>query len=210
MTTIVTNGRYLLADHRAGIGYKVIPDLVNDERSYDPIEITYNSDRILKILLSQDNFNLKLLDSQVEAISFAGTIEDIVKYKTLMSSLKDKPLPIYDFRNLAMDIISKSKSTLIGVTSKYNAFTIDFSDPGAPIDIIDEDKVLYVGSGARHISTMRRLTKINGLEDMMMVASHLDPDTSPSYSVYGVEEKILYTRVIRDKSYAEQRVLDLV
>lgn len=210
MTTIITDGSYLLADHRVCNTVPVLAEMVNDEMGDDVIDIEMSCDRMLKIIPCDHLHNLILDGARVEAIAFAGKVSDVEKYLALLESFYISPVELGRFQLSSRRVVGPTNTTMVGVTSDHRGFTVTFTNPAEPIEIINSNEVIYVGSGARHIATIRKLICVPDLEDMMMIAASIDEATSPSYSVYGVNEKTLYTRVTRTKEYADQRVKEIL
>lgn len=214
MTTIVSNGHFLVADHRItrfvnGADKKNTLDITNGQVPDELVE-----DIRMKIELVKPGLVITKAGSYVEAFAIAGNamaagyILDIIKLQ------HGRPIELVDLIELLTVTPSVRNTTVLAISKDAQTTKVEISSSRVVTSyVFAPGKIISAGSGSDAVNcatlNLNLISPVT-LGDLVSFAAACDPNTSPSYSVYSRDEKILYTSVIPDysefrKSY--QRVL---
>lgn len=201
MTTIIANGHYLLADHRASEKTKIYKCFDLKETSDKEKEVTLNDD-IFKITLGSD-IPFKVKGQRVLAFAMAGTLRIYSRFNRLIELLSLYDADGFDIEK-APNVLSQildvdNHSSVVGITDDHLAFSYNLTT--SEVDIADHVSTTYsTGSGGEYTSYVSKMNPDVDLYDRFAYASVMDPGTSPSYSVFGSRENILYRGVFPSRT----------
>lgn len=210
MTTIISNGSYLLADHRRTTSYTLSERLLKNEDGHPPTAGA--SDTADKLMVLKEDTILKIRDKRIIAYGLAGpvgtinTFNDIVKYgagKDRQLAEVIRLLTSLHIRTVSIaGVFVLEDNTSVTMNKVHNVFTYENHK---------KDEVCYVGSGTRFLSAMKDLLPKNlHISDYMALACAVDKHTSPTYAVYGVKENHLYSRIDPGKEHILDRYKTLM
>lgn len=207
MTTILTNGEYLIGDHRLTIGVNPKSRAI-DVNTGGTARLGLLSDHRTKIHLFKDMLSIMHPEKHSDrgvAFGMAGSSIEIDKVLELMrfSSanvieprvLGNKIASICNpIGTIGMLILFESGASCTIVLSAM-------SNIGRPVvKLFPKGKIVSIGSGSTiHKALGDLIPKDITPEELMILSAGSDKHTSPSYSVYGRNENILYS-IVRQKS----------
>ncbi len=193
MTTIVTNGHYLIADHRVTNNFKIESSTHVIENQKETMYDTHN-----KIFVIPIDKVVTLKDKRIKAFAYAGSAGVYAYLVELIKTSKDTNINLYQ----ALRTLSKYEhGQFIAVnydSTSTKAILKGFHNNGSYLQCVNEiGKLIIVGSGSEPVSEL--LFKIGSgynIVDAFHTAVMFDNYTSPSFSVFGVEENHLFTNVL--------------
>lgn len=198
MTTILTDGRYLCGDHRTTNNFSGRTDIETGIKK----STMYNDVSVKVHLLPPESRITIEKEHRVLALGFAGLSIGGQRFMDALKILGDKPLEFSQVIALSYGFLGDRGLSMIGVTDTFHSFRVT-SGTNGKIELIKPDHWLMLGTGTDIINAVTDVVEVNkvGLthQDLMLAAARCDKGTSPSYSVFGVAERVFYPSVIPSK-----------
>ena len=218
MTTILTNGEYLIGDHRLTVGMGA------DRRGIDintgnSSRLGYLTDHRVKIHLLDDKvklFNPKNTSDYAVAFGLAGSSVEINKVIELTRVMKSSSIELRVLGDKITAIRNPSVTFGMLVLFKSGACgTITFTPMGngskSTTKLFPKGKIVSIGSGSTiHKALGDLLPKDITAEELIILSAGSDKHTSPSYSVYGRNENILYSIVRQRPDEVKRRFKEIM
>lgn len=200
MTTILTDGNYLIADHRVtetrGRNHRLV-DL--HRPASKRIGLLNDFRKKLQLFPESTIFrNPRNPKARAVAYGLAGGVREVDQVINLVESMTGCDV---DARELISSIVTVcSPRVMISLiivfddhTSMKTSFMPVVSETKTTTEYGVAGKFMSTGSGSTIHRTLKSLLpKDITLEEMFILSAGSDRSTSPSYSVYGVKEKTLY------------------
>lgn len=209
MTTIITNGYYLAADHRTTFtSVERRFDIETGEKAKEGVF----SDTAYKIHLVPADIQFYHGDRKVIAIACSGAADAGGLFMEFLDVVaKTKKLDIQDVIKIHRTLRGATSFTVVGVTEDAHSFLMPMRNHSErKVAIFSPGKMIMAGSG---VSVPSAWDDVNEAEkstvtvgDLVLTASRYDNSTSPSYSVFGVREKEYYAAVIPSKEDVDKAV----
>lgn len=218
MTTILTNGKYIIADHRLTetIGHS---ERELDIRTGGKDRLMTLSDRRIKIHRFDNRINVfhpNNKENRAVAFGMAGASVEIDKVNELMKFSSIHTVTVRELGKKIIDICNpRAVFGLLILFESGDSITVTFSPIGKTskmeIKLFPKGKFVSIGSGsAIHKALADLIPKNMTLEEMFILSCGSDKHTSPSYSVYGVKEDILYAVVQLEPDEAKRRFKEII
>lgn len=207
MTTIIVNENFLIADHRATTlvnrsGDHLTLDVSTGEK---PTEVI--SDTRLKIEIPPVGRLLGKNGGYVEAYAFTGSATVSDTFKSIYEKTMPEPRLLYDVMMILSLAQNSRNCCIVAMMSDGSRERIEITATKYVNRYIHEGPGwTAIGSGHFAVDTVTKNTgQDSGLTggDLMAFAAACDTSTSPSYSVYSREHKVLYACV--NPGYAEHK-----
>lgn len=209
MTTIITDGKFLIADHRMSITHPngtEAMDIANGCSTKSAI-----SDSLVKIKLCTEETQVYCRDDRIVAYALAGSTSVCIGFRNWVARQVGR-CSIQTFLDSNYSLGNAPNATMIAVAANGNMHHIDFvtgqtSYSGPTITICR-------GSGMsgynflmnEYTEFFRNLT----LEERFLMAAMLDEHSSMSYSVYSIKDAIFYPFVLVKQEQIDERRKDLM
>lgn len=197
MTTIISNGYYLLADHRKTTYALKRDALITEDRTmrFD------NADKLVignKLMMNGQRLLAYALTGNVRKFEFINELnagnDSFDLYVFLKTCVK---LPHSYFQD------TKDITTLIGITEDFETIKVgwEFSSKQITYSVSEHEKgdLVTAGSGGAYVDGLlaaRPNPNHLSLEELMNVASICDEGTSSSYGVFGARENHKFAHVL--------------
>lgn len=200
MTTIVTDGKFLIADHRVTTTFQegvVLTDIFSSANASGIL-----SDSIVKIKLIDDTQEVRADGHRVRAYALAGSADVCARIRKFLKAAG--PIVNLETMAAAMSCLGASISAdMVFICDNNVVGLLEFS-PVAKLSYGVAPIVLCRGSGItpfqsisnQYVDVFAAMT----LEDKFLTAAMLDEYSSMSYSVYSIDEHVLYPYVMVDQA----------
>lgn len=209
MTTIVSNGYYLASDHRVTTSSKEI-SYVSPQTGYD--QRSYHYDHFLKIRVLERPVPVRSRNDvgSIEAFAVCGVAKLLSCFEEIMHSSQEFEWSRW---RKTFRAIGDSDTHIVCVTDKAFTITINVNGfRGPTTQVISQPGRLRVaGTGSKliiHADSDYRSSD-TPIDEIMAIASMVDPATSSSYSAYGVREKEFFTDIRPSDEQVRQKALSL-
>ena len=207
MTTIISNGHFLVADHRVT---RFVPvkeksttiDLNTGQCPKERVDDTFTKINLLKpgAVVAKDG-------SCVEAFAVAGNAMANGQLLELVKLQKGRSIELLDLIELLTVTPFVKDSSVVAVTTKRETVRVEIGSAGRLESFLFEPgDVATSGSGSTIADFAAANIEMDGsitMGDLLLFSAAGDPNTSPSYSVYGTQDKVLYQIV--SPQYSEFR-----
>lgn len=212
MTTVISNGHYLIADHRRGT--TETSKFRNHQVAHTNIRTgELNLRREKEIYISRDIAEKIFLLPQTLSSDKHGNIIAIATYGLSQGAenfldrvlwfIKSKSFPEKSL-NILLDIPMfndvKLPLGVVMVTDTSHTVALDLklvsNKMTFKINVLKPGVMFIGGSGGAKIKSLSLPVQKFTPEELFLVAQYLDPHTSPSYGVLGVSEKKYYPFVL--------------
>lgn len=207
MTTIISNGYFLVADHRVTrfVPVKEKPTTIDLNTGQSPKERV--DDTFTKINLLKPGEIITKSGTYIEAFAMAGNSLASGQLLELVKLQKGRPIELLDLVELLTVTPFVKDSSVVAVTAKRETIRVEIGSAGKLESFLFEPgDVATSGSGSTIADFAAANIKMDGsitMGDLLLFSAAGDPNTSPSYSVYGTEDKVLYQIV--SPQYSEFR-----
>lgn len=211
MTTIVTDGKFVISDTRASRKITATQDTGRERFTKTHRILT---DDEVKIFCPA---KLRVMGEEVACLAFSGTgfhQERYLELDKLNATLSLEMMAIF-LQGMSCGSDKLSSHTLI-MTKSGHIYTLRIDQRGRyQCDFIkieiDEGKFLVLGSGFHAWKPIRdRLKEPVSALDVFFYCAHMDPASSDRYSAYSLEDHHLFTNIHPAASVVEQGIDNIV
>lgn len=205
MTTVIANDKFMIADHRVTDHFK--PNHRSDVQQYSRTAMMNSfSDSFHKLkVIDNKRSNSKTSEGKSPVcMGGSGSASEMETFTTAFYSINEPS--IEKKLKLIKELTKISRLTVLFMLEDGCKLTAEFK-PGAglKVDELVAGVGVAIGSGS---SILRELGAFDRddltVEELLFIASYLDNYTSSSYSVFSLEEMVLYQNVIPDPRYVRK------
>jgi len=202
MTTIIANDKFMIADHRA-------TTLVHQEDNHD---VFSTGPKTARLDSYSDCFHKISLIDHTKG-SFKGVNGDPIMCFGVSGSTSDRARfisALYDIRDNDIEkritLLRKhcqfKNMSVMFMDSKGGKIVAQFYGPNSRTNVLSPDVTRAIGSGCVFLKASGAIYNNElTMEELLFLAAYFDTGTGSSYSVYSVEENILYQNVIPSTEY---------
>ena len=192
MTTIVSNGYYLVADNRGSIN----SDYEGYNSSTNKKEKTvFRSDSVIKINIPKNKIKFK--DSYLMAYANTGYLSNGDLFRDVTDSISNpNGTEFNEIRNLLNNVFTGKDLYIVGVLSCNKTVTITkHTSSELSVSTYKPNDYVTAGSGSGMLDELLQFNKDIKIDEVIPFASRFDKATSPTYSAFSVEENHLYAYI---------------
>lgn len=187
MTTVITDGLYMIADKRLTHTFRIDLD--------QTVERVVSGDYSVKIVQPEFNF---LLGQRVAAIGFSGVASMITSTMTLIKKTEDLD-QVFQSINL-LGLTEKIKMEALVVMTDGYIYLVKVGDipVGSPVTYngFRAGSVVAIGSGSAlsyHVAKLS--TKRIHLQDIFLFLVHFDDSSSVTHDAWSLAQNLLVTDI---------------
>ena len=220
MTTIISNGKYLLADHRITGQHFTKYDSwgKGHPKSRGPRanRPEHRLDNCLKIAVLERPISVVTTDTDddvriknIVAVSGSGCADTLQNIKTIARSFAGETMGIKAIKGA---LCSRGPGTTVVLYSDTgHGYRLTRSDKSSRINAVPIYEMSVIGSGAAIVTNLLpHLSKDVEIHELMALASYFDPHTSPSYSAYEFSTGIYYPNITPSLESIEEIVKNVL
>lgn len=196
MTTIVSNGHFLVADHRVTrfVSANEKSATIDLNTGFTPKERV--DDTFTKIHLVKPGSVITNDGTYIEAFSVSGNSLASGQIHEIIKLQKGRPIELVNLIELLTVTPFVKNSAIVAITSNCTTIRVEIGSSGRLESFtFSPGKFASSGSGSTIVDLATSNIKNDSSltpGDILLFAAAGDPNTSPSYSVYSQSEKILY------------------
>lgn len=199
MTTIISNGYYLVADCQMSSKSDVTLRQIDPETLESVIE---NKNDFLKIRLL-DGKTVRYEDSEDLGAILAFTTSGDAFLNSSMSEILSH-VDKFNTKSWISTLRRSGSNTVLMVTERYFTIRISIRDSVIDTEFHKPGDIVIDGSGSSHCDLMSNAILYDdsiSLEEIMALASCSDEYTSRNYSALGLRERIFYPNITPSKTH---------
>lgn len=207
MTTVICYNGYMVSDHRSTIVIKKDEAKINIVTK-EQDKIADISDSRVKIFLPRHG--VRVIDHKgpmVKAFGCAGSSEEVKKVRNFISFLKPDEYSLNDlFRTIQTVCGIKTSIAVLMLMDDGTSRMKTFQNEKMTSAVFGKNDIGCIGSGSSIIKGLRHvLPETVHIEELFALSAMTDKYTSPSYSVYSLQDNVLYTSVIPSIQYLREK-----
>lgn len=204
MTTIISNGYYLLADHRQTQKYDTDTEIGKSIDIYSNHKHGVLLDKVVidttnKITIFEDVKHI--YGYKVKAMACSGKVSILDDFTTILSSIKkgeDASILMPMLKNTIT--LSKESVSIIFITEDNLTLRciFEYENDNMYVTTHNPGEIVAIGEGAGIVQGLVNFLFIKRIDILMPIVGLSCTYTSSSYSVYGNRENHLYASVFMD------------
>lgn len=202
MTTVISNEKYLLADHRItgphfdkydswGKGHAKSrgPRAQRPEQRLDNCLKISVLERPISVVTTDTSDDVRI--KNIVAVSGSGCVDTLQNIKTIARSFAGETMSVRAIKNTLCPM--RQGSTVVFYSDTGHGYCLTKSDKTTRVNAVPIYETSAIGSGSTIVTELLpHLSKDVGIHELMALASYFDPHTSPSYSAYEFSSGIYY------------------
>ena len=196
MTTIISDGYYLVADHRTTTNVSSL-ELYSKDTGENIID--YKSNLCNKIMFPPIDIHTDF--GKIKAYSYAGDLEILSSF---IGILKEHNSPSgfklcrgsATLTTICKTVPDDESGYILAITDENHTVKITFTKDKLSVTIYKPGTLIAVGSGGKIFDSIVNLLKAAPqIRYAIPIISFIDENTSYTYSAYSVEENHLFTNI---------------